>query len=409
MRRILFIILGIVLIAALAAGIYFLFFGKTAPTISVDPGSLFGTNEAPSGATLAPELGIPTNGAGENVAPRLVRITEEPVAYGAIAFATTTQINLIEGTTTRTSMVPDTEIRYVERASGNIYAYTLGERTLTRLTNKTLPGIQEAAWTGDGSRAFLRFISGESASTEHIESYSLPAAGGEVGYLLERDLSAVETIGTSTLVTLKESTDGSVATTAKADGTGAKTLFSSTLSALRIKLYTSGFALFTRASANMNGYGFMSEGTSGNSVRVLGPLPGLTLLPSPSGKQVLYSYVTNGSTRLAVLDVATRTSTPLPVATLAEKCVWSSDATSVYCAVPRALSGTLPDDWYQGAVSFSDRMWEIDMAARVANLVVDPKTSGAIDVDAIALTIDPKGDVLVFTNKKDGALFVYDL
>jgi hypothetical protein len=89
--------------------------------------------------------------------------------------------------------------------------------------------------------------------------------------------------------------------------------------------------------------------------------------------------------------------------------VWADEAT-VYCGVPTDMSnGNLPDDWYQGAVSFSDRIWRIDMTARVATLVVDPTTVAKTSIDAVSLTVDPLENVLVFMDKKTGSLWAYSL
>ena len=47
--------------------------------------------------------------------------------------------------------------------------------------------------------------------------------------------------------------------------------------------------------------------------------------------------------------------------------------------------------------------------ARHTALVVDPAEVADINIDAIALTVDPTEDVLVFTDKSTGALYLYDL
>ncbi len=118
---------------------------------------------------------------------------------------------------------------------------------------------------------------------------------------------------------------------------------------------------------------------------------------------------TAGKVVTNVLDMSVHAATVLPLATLAQKCAWTPDSRAVYCAVPSSLSGTLPDDWYQGAVSFSDRIWKIDLTTRVATLVVDPAQVANTKIDAVALTLDSQADVLVFMNKIDGSLWSYDL
>lgn len=409
MRRVL-IILGIVIVAiALIAAVYFLFFAPKGTGITARPsiGNPFGESPDASGDGTSVTGDIPS-GAGDEVAPSLIRITQGPVAFGSLASTTSETITTPGETASsapKTSVVNDTLVRYVERTTGNVYEYRLGKRSLTRLSNRTLPGVQEASWVPDGSMAFVRFLS---ADADGVDTYALPAMGDD-GYFLESNLSQVLVSGSSTLVTLLPSSAGSIATVAKSNGTGAKTLFSSLLSMLHLSdAGRAGYAAQTYASAQTDGFGFLVS-TSGTFERVLGPLRGLTLLPSPTGKSVLYSSVSGNSVRSAVLDVASRTSTTLPIGALPEKCVWTADESAVYCAVPRAMSGTWPDSWYQGAVSFSDRIWKIDMTARVAVLVVDTATVAKVDVDAVSLTIDKKSDALIFTNKKDGSLWLYDL
>jgi hypothetical protein len=49
------------------------------------------------------------------------------------------------------------------------------------------------------------------------------------------------------------------------------------------------------------------------------------------------------------------------------------------------------------------------MSARVATLVVDPTVVAKTSIDAVALVLDPKKDVITFMDKKTGSLWVYDL
>ena len=402
MRRILIIIGSIILALALIVGVYFLFFGTSTPSVTTeDPGNPFGTSDEAANGGVLPPVGEATPQAGEQVAPNLVKVSVGPVAVGVSA----RNIRETVGTST---LVLDTEVRYVERESGHIYAYRSEARTLTRLTNRTLPGVAEAVWASDGSMAFARFLSEDATGNLVAETFALPASE-ESGYFLESNLSEVAVTGTSTLLTLLPNSNGSVATVARLDGSSPRTLFTSLLSTLRVIPAGPGYAAYTKASATSNGYGFLVGGTSGTFERVLGPLRGLTLLPSPSGSSILYSYLSGSAVRTEVLATATREATSIPLGTLPEKCVWAPDERSVYCAAPRTFSATTPDDWYQGAVSYSDRIWKIDLEGRVAILVVDPTTVAQQDIDAVGLAIDPQADTLSFVNRTDGSLWVYDL
>lgn len=403
MRRILIIAASIIVIVGLALGIYFLFFAPKAGTLAVatDPFGNTGSGDAGAGNSLTEGAG-----AGTVVAPNFVKITDGPVSEGFAAVAINIATPGLATTSSSTPTTPDTDIRFIDRSSGNIYSYVVHARTLTRRSNKTLPGIQEASWAPSGSMAYVRFLTTNATNGEHIATYALPLDGNN-GYFLEQDLSEARISSTTGLFTLLTSTSGSVGTIAKADGSSPRTLFTSLLSSLIV--YPAGNTYFahTKAASETDGYGFQIVGNSFS--RILGPLRGLTLLPSPSGKSLLYSYVSGGAVHLAVINIASHTATALPLATLTEKCAWA-DENTVYCGVPTSLNtGNLPDDWYQGATSFADRIWRIDMTARVATLVVDPTQVAKASIDAVSLTIDAKKDVLVFMDKKTGSLWAYDL
>jgi hypothetical protein len=415
MKRILIIIAGVIVLLGIVVGVYYMFFAPGAATLTV--GNPFGDSGA---GNATPGSGLPnTDGtlsnAGTELAPRLVKVTDGPVARGTVAvdvqLPVASAANVSDGTASTSSTTPqttpDVEVHFIDRASGNVYAYIAHARTLTRISNKTLPGVQEASWLSDGSRAYARFLT-TSAGGEHIDTYSLDAHGGG-GYLLEQDLSQALVVGSSTFFSLLSGTTGSIGTVARADGTNAKTLFSSLLSALVVHPTNGNFFATNKPSSSIDGYAFQVDRASGAFSRILGPFPGLSILPNSSGNSLLFSYIDAGVVHLRVMDVANRTSTALPLATLAEKCTWSTDNLSAYCAVPTAMQGNLPDSWYQGATIFTDRIWKIDLIQRIATLVVDPSQVGKVSVDAVSLTTDPNEDILMFTDKHTGALYAYDL
>lgn len=398
MRRALVITAAVIFVLATAAAVYFFFFANKGGTLTVGGNPFAGTG-APSGGAPSIVLG---QGAGTLVAPHLVKITDGPVAAGFIALATSSPTG-----GAATSTAPDVEVRYVDRASGNIYAFMVHARVLSRLSNKTLPGVQEASWLANGSMAYLRYLTKDSTSNEHLSTYAL-SADGTNGFALESDLDEAIT-ASSSVFTLLSGTTGSVGTLAKGDGTNARTLFTSLLSSLVVLPSNTGFFAYTRASSGLPGHAFSIASKNGAFTYLLGPLRGLTILPAPSGKMVLYSYVDNGAPRLAVIDTTSHAATALPLGTFTEKCVWSKDGLALYCAVPTTISGTLPDDWYQGTVTFSDRLWRIDMTARTATLIVDPNQLAKTPLDITSLALDAANDTLTFMDKTSGSLWVYDL
>lgn len=413
MRRVLIIIGALLLLILIGIGVYFLFFTREGGIVVGE--NPFGQAGDRDPGTLDPviDTGVPTPGAGTLVAPRLLKISDRMVALGTISLYTPAK-SAVVATTSLSTTTPSTsvatpeevEVRYIDRQSGNVYAFKVHERVVTRLSNKTLPGITEAVWTRDGARAYVRFLEQDVNGNERVSTYVLPS-NGEGGFFLEQGLSQVIS-ASSSIITLLKSDSGSVASIMNADGTNLRTLFSSVLSSLQIAPLGATYLAQTKATAHLDGYAFMVD-ARGTFSRLLGPLRGLSTLPSPQGTSILYSYVDRGRLYTQVFAVTARTTVPLPLATLPEKCVWTAGGDAVYCAVPTSLSGLLPDEWYQGARSFSDRIWRIDLTSRVATLVFDPRQLADTAIDAQGLSLDTAEDVLVFMNRTDGSLWAYDL
>ncbi len=419
MRRTLTIVAIAIVVFGVAVLVYFMFFSGSGAGLVVDTGASTGNPfGSPGGDTSGPSTDSSTSSvdssatpiAGTQIAPHLLKITPGPVARGFLVLnaSTTAPVALASTTVTAPARNFSTEVRYVARESGNMYSYNLTEGTSVRLTNHTAPGVQETSWANDGSVAFIRFLTIDTDKTEHIDTYALPGDGSD-GRLLARDLSEVLTQGTNTLFTLMPSTSGSLGVISKPDGSVPTTLFSSSLSALQLFFSGTNLVAYTKPSADLSGYAFLVDRKTGSFSKFAGPFPGLTVLPSPSGKQMLLSYLAQGILSLKLFDATTRITSSLPVSTLSEKCVWAPDGESAYCAVPVSLEDGLPDTWYRGTVSFSDRIWKIDLVARAALLVADLPQLSKDPVDAVSLTLDRNESTLVFMNKRDGSLWAYSL
>lgn len=418
MKQFLTVFSILIVLSGVGVAVYFLFFAHDAPHLEVGNtqtsfSDAISQTQLPSATTTTVATTNVVGNAGTLVAPGLVQITKDPVAAGTAVFGVTigTTVSTTTATTTSSTTAPiqtaktDIAVHYIDRASGNVFEYTVFGRSLTRIGNKTLPGIQTASWLKDGSLAFGQFVS-DTDSQEHVNTYALPSTGTG-GYFLQSDLAQAMVVGSSTIFTLLSGVDSSVGTLAHADGTNPRTLFSTSLTQFKVFPSGSDYTAVTNAARTLDGYVFAING-SGTFTPIIGPLKGLTALPSPSGRYVLYTYVDGGSLSMNVLDRTSGGVTHLPLATLTEKCTWTADNLGLYCAIPTTVSGTIPDDWYQGVTSFKDRIWRVDLVTRTASLVFDPATA-KLSVDAVNLTLDPTNHVLVFRNKIDSSLWAYDL
>lgn len=95
-----------------------------------------------------------------------------------------------------------------------------------------------------------------------------------------------------------------------------------------------------------------------------------------------------------------------PKLTLPEKCVFSSKAAVLYCAIPSefSLTAVWPDDYYQGAFNTEEAIYQINPES----LEAQPLISSAIfEVSGIDLNQDESA--LIFYDKISGNLYKWEL
>lgn len=406
LRRILIIAAAAIVVIGLGVGSYFIFSGDknqtgdTPKDGNADFPDAGGTDTGGTGPTGTTTITVPNTPV--KVTARLMKVTVGPVVPGVIV--TDTVATTTAGTTT--TKYTRSQIFYIERQSGNVFSYDVSSGTPTRTSNKTVPGIQLAKWLPGASTAYVTYLSDENFST--VSTYALSASGAD-GFYLPQNLSDIAVSSTSLLM-LASGVNGSSATLSKLDGTGGKQVFSSALSALRISFAGKNrYFAFTKPAAALDGAAFLIDGT-GMFSRIAGPAKGLVGLISPSGTRVLVSSIDGNGMHLSLIDTVTGKSSELPIQTIADKCVWTADSSAVYCGIPyRPPKGTYPDDWYQGVVHFSDRIWKIDAVGSYTQLVLDFSSETKGDLDAISLAINPSSTILSFVNKNDGSLWSYAL
>jgi len=407
MRQVFIISSIVIVIAGLSVAGYFLFFAKSVGIAVAPPStttSFPSSGNATSGsspstgqtASSTSTVGTAPSGATQ-VAAKLVEIDKGMIVAGEVAFDT---IATSTGTTTK-----DVEVEYLNRQSGNVFSYLWNAKVSTRLSNKTIPGIEAANWLASGATAFIQYLSGTDNSA--VNTYALPASGTG-GFFLPQNISGLA-VSTNSILYLASGGNGSIASVEKPNGTALTQAFTTPLSQVRVSFAGKNYVVSTKPSAVDPGYAFLV--VNGAFTPIAGPLDGIVALPSPAGTYALVSYSAAGIMKMELVNIKTHQATALPVATIADKCVWSADESAIYCGIPTDPSAAYayPDDWYQGAVHFSDKIWKIDVQGRFAQLVLDFSATASTSLDATNLAIDPAQRVLVFRNKNDGSLWGYQL
>ncbi|MDD5720952.1 MAG: hypothetical protein PHT16_00685 [Candidatus Pacebacteria bacterium] len=361
--------------------------------------------------TVPPLLSEEGAGGGDNSAPP--RPSGSPPSKGG---------ERTKPTPPQTEFMP--ALRYVERATGNIYQTFADKIEEKQFSTTMIPQVYEAFFGNKGNSVIMRYLKPDGRT---IITF--------VGTLPKEVLGADSTVGNEIKgVFLPENTkDVSLSSDSKslfymflsgktqADGVTGATfnllnnkkiqVFNSPFTEWLSSFLTSKMITFTtKPSAQIPGYMYVMDPTNKNYNfhKILGGINGLTTLISPNGKLALYS---DNNLSLNIFHSNTKVSDTLGVKTLAEKCVWNKTSEVIYCGVPKSYgNGQYPDSWYQGEVSFSDQIWKIDVKTGNATMIADPADiNGGEDIDSTKLALDDGENYLFFVNKKDSFLWELNL
>lgn len=325
---------------------------------------------------------------GEQEAPRLRQVSASPVSGGFMF-----------------EKDEVTMIRFVDRATGHVYETEAESTTVTRLTNTTVPGIQEVLWVNE-NEFIIRYLDNKTIETFYV-SLDAEAIGEQPlnGTFIDSFDRAALDGSRESLFAVFENSSGSDLIISDPNGGSARTVLASSVRSW-VPLQSST-GLFVQTAPAAEGAGFLYQIINGALTRVVGPIPGLASKISDEGDYVLVSGTQQArATTLALFDVTKGELVATVVDTFAEKCVFESeDATRVYCGVPAVFpDGEYPDDWFLGRVSFDDSIWLVEPADGVGTRIASGEDVGQI-FDVWQPMLSPNGNYFLFINKNDLSLW----
>lgn len=311
-------------------------------------------------------------------------------------------------------------LRYVERATGNIYQTFADKIEERRFSTTVIPMVYEALFGNKGESVIMRylkpdaktivtfvgtlpkeFLGADTTASNEIKGAFLPENVKDIS--LSSDTASVFYLFPGE----NNSGDSVVGTILNLINNKKVQVFDSPFTEWLSSFPNSKMITFTtKPSAGIPGYMYAIDPNNKNYNfnKILGNINGLTTLASPDGKLVLYS---DDRLSLGVYRRDTKVFNTLGIKTLPEKCVWNKIGDAVYCGAPKFIgNGQYPDSWYQGEVSFSDEIWKIDIKTGNAAIIADPAAIGGEgDIDSIKLAMDDDENYLFFVNKKDSFLW----
>ena len=397
-------ILVTIIIAALLVlgiGIYLLFF--TSPLIQTPTNN---TNYSPFGnyggsSSTTPPVTTTVSSTTEDTAiyinssaSPLIKISTTPIA-GAEAFDVK---NPAIKNASSTSIV-----RYTDRATGHTMEYNRTTSMLGQTSNTTIPSIYRAFWSGN--TVLAQFL-GQGKDVIKTYSGNIPATttpGSQIsGTFLTDGIYNLAISPKGNRVFYIQSGDNAVGTISNLNGSKPTQILSFPFNEWAVQWPNENtITLTTKASASASGYMYFLSSTGSTMTKALGDVVGLTTNTSPALLYTIYSGSSNNGIATGIYDFKKGVTLALNKPTLAEKCVWSTlNKTTAYCAVPTSVpSGSYPDDWYQGKISFVDNIYKVDMSLSTMQLLYNLPADQ--NIDATNLFLDPKEENLYFTNKND--------
>jgi hypothetical protein len=348
------------------------------------------------------------------VSPAIIAPTTETTNTSS---TTTNKIPEIKPTPPPTEFIPT--IKYVEKATGNIYQTYADKIDERKLSSNILPTIYESffGFNKDSESVIMRYLQENNIIETFVRTLPKQILGGDIvednstpGSFLPENITDLSiSPDASQIFFLFNVQNSSVGITASSTGDKKTQIFVSPFTEWLSQWPNDRMiTLTTKPSYNVPGYMYAIDPTKKDFNKILGGINGLTTLTSPSGKMVLYS---GNNLSIYLYDTTTKNSKFIGLNTLPEKCVWDKTSTSIYCAVPKDIpAGQYPDSWYMGEISFSDDIWKIDIASGNTILVADPtNVQGGEEIDGIKLAVDENQKYLFFVNKKDSYLWEFSL
>lgn len=402
----------IVLILVAFGGWYFFIQAKQAEVASID---------AARGAGLAPSFASKVGSTYENIVSSLAAsLTSERASQGGGAAPQLSQVNKTPtaGAGFVTSGLSDqgtsTSLRFVERSTGYVFDVDLATRTLKRVTGTLLPRTYEALVAGNG-RMIMRGIDENDAVATIAASVTMSTTSAAVGTTGDTLMQLAQTPlshGTRSIVMspsgeeifyIAEGAEGGVGIKATWDGEKPKQVFSSAIVGWQA-YWLSGdrIVLMQKPSDGVTGYAYELGKDGALAPLALGA--GLTVLPHPTSTALIYGTSAGGLSLFVRVSKDT-SDAPLPIRTIADKCVWSSAENNIaYCAVPQGAppSGFL-DRWHRGETHTADAWWRVDASAASAEIVLSP---GNASFDVERPIIDESGRYIAFMNATDKSLWL---
>jgi len=349
---------------------------------------------------------------------KLTKISSGPISgYGVFTKERFTDVPAVVSTTEEGVLTaPPTEfttvLRYQDKISGDIYQTFIDKIEERKISEAIIPGIHEVFFGNGGESIIIRYLKQDNETISTFEGL-LPkdVLGGDSG-----NTKVLGSFLPDNIKDMTTSPDSSKFFYLANTINSAVGIVYDPLAKNKVQVFDSPFTewlstwpneemitVTTKPSGLVAGYMYIINPKNKDFRKILGGINGLTTQTSPSGRIVLYG---KNDASLSVYDIENGITRDLSIKTIPEKCVWASDSSAFYCAVPEFIENDLyPDSWYQGLTSFTDTFWKVSIENLTETNILDSRNLNGANLDAIKLTLSGDMRNLFFINKQDSYLW----
>lgn len=350
--------------------------------------------------------------------PRLRMVSEGPVIASVMAQSAEHSGLQGEATASTTDTSIANIIRYVQLGTGHVYEARTDDPEIIRLSNTTIPRINEAHFVGS-DRILMRYTDDVgnfklfSAQLADNASQSAATPKRLQGVFLSDGVRYLDVNPAGDVVWLQYTADGGARViSTDALGDSQTQIYESPLSEWRVDWFGSEDEVLLRSTPSYESFGMaFTLDVSTGALRPYGTArKALEVYPSTDRSRAIISLKADKETRSYLYKRDANEYIEIVPEAFAQKCVYAENREIFYCAAPVGeISFGEPDLWYQGVTSYQDDIWQIDANTGEAQIVVSPSGMSDDPIDVIDLSLSPDEQFLYFRDKDTRSLWTFQL